>query len=263
MDLIAGAAGWHGHDGSRQQVRPGPRHRLQLRGSRTKRAGNGETMGDSAPVVGPLRVGLVGCGEWGRLHAGTLRRLRSEGLVLIALCDSDPRALALASALCPGVPTFPDIENALAHSSAEAWICATSTASHAPVCKALLSAGRSVLCEEPLSHELAAAQSLDMYVQHGADSPGQGKLMVGHTGLFDSEFRALRAAAANKPPLSLINCEDHRPAASLNPARAAYSHQMAAFLPRFHPKQVHFEGCWLKGVAIYCAIRGGRSGRGG
>ena len=41
------------------------------------------------------------------------------------------------------------------------------------------------------------------------------------------------------------------------------SDQMAAFPPRFHPKQVHFEGCWLKGVAIYCAIRGGRSGRGG
>ena len=32
------------------------------------------------------------------------------------------------------------------------------------------------------------------------------------------------------------------------------SYHLAAFLPLFHRKQVHFEGCWLKRVAISCEI---------
>ena len=63
-------------------------------------------------------------------------RLGTEGVVLIAICDSDQTALASASRLCPGVTTFTDIEAALAQSSAEAWVCATDTPSHVSVCKA-------------------------------------------------------------------------------------------------------------------------------
>lgn len=171
------------------------------------------------PAVAPLRVGVVGLGAWGSLHALTLRRLRTEGVVLIAICDSDQTALASASRLCPGVPTFTDIDAALAQSSAEAWVCATDTPSHVSVCKSLLAAGRSVLCEQPLADELAAAASLEMYVEAGAGGSGQGKLMVAHTGLFDPDFRAMRGAASNKGPLSLIACQEHLPASTLHPAR--------------------------------------------
>jgi predicted dehydrogenase len=137
--------------------------------------------------------------------------------VLIALVDSDPVALAQASRLCPGVPTFEKIESALQASSAEAWVCATDTPSHVAICKELLAAGRSVLCEQPLADELAAATSLEMYVEAGAAGSGQGKLMVGHTGLFDPEFRAMSAAAANKGTPSRIACQEHLLASSLKP----------------------------------------------
>lgn len=178
-------------------------------------------MGDQGPAgpvaVAPLRIGVVGVGAWGKLHALTLKRLRPEGIVLIALVDSDPVALEQASRLCPGVPTFDSIETALQASSAEAWVCATDTPSHVVVCKELLAKGRSVLCEQPLADEVAAAASLEMYVEAGAAGNGQGKLMVGHTGIFDPEFRALSSATANKGPLSLIACQEHLSASSLNP----------------------------------------------
>ena len=171
------------------------------------------------PAAGPLRVGVVGLGRRGRLHAATLQRLRPEGVVLIALVDLDPAALASSRLLFPGVPTFADVEKALASSSAEAWVCATPCASHAPLCKVLLAAGRTVLVESPLADELAAAESLEMYVDTGAGGAGQGRLMVGHAGIFEPRFRNLRHSAAGKGPLSLIACEQHLPAAALDPAR--------------------------------------------
>lgn len=181
----------------------------------------------TAAVVAPLRIGVVGIGAWGRLHALTLKRLRPEGVVLIALVDSDPAVLEQATRLFPGVPTFDGVESALQASSAEAWICATDTPSHVVVCKQLLAAGRHVLCEQPLADELAEATSLEMYVNTGAAGSGQGKLMVGHTGLFDPDFRAMSAAVANKGPLSLIACQEHLPAATLNPKQKTNSSQNA------------------------------------
>jgi predicted dehydrogenase len=152
----------------------------------------------------PVQIGVVGLGNFGRLHAQTLSGLAE--FKLVALVDQQPEALTAAKAQLPGVPTWNSLEQAIDQCDAEAWVVASSTASHVPVTRALLAAGRRVLVEKPLAENLHDAESLAPLV--AADS---GNLMAGHIVLFNSEFRQLLDEARDRGPLTLIDCVRHRP----------------------------------------------------
>src|SRR5262249_45549781 len=108
------------------------------------------------------------------------------------------------------VPGWTDLDRALAESDAEAWVVASSTASHVPIARRLLQAGKTVLLEKPLSVTLAEAETLMPLVR--ADS---SNLMLGHIVLFNSEFLQPRDEARRRGSITHINCVRHRPAANL------------------------------------------------
>src|SRR5438034_8564333 len=136
----------------------------------------------------PVKVGVVGLGRFGRLHALTLARLAEADLVaLVARRQTSLEALA---AELPGVPGWTDLGRAIEESGAEAWVVACTTAAHVPVARALLSAGKAVLLEKPIADDLAEAGTLAPLVR--ADS---SNLMMGHVVLFNSEFQQLRDEA--------------------------------------------------------------------
>ena len=85
--------------------------------------------------VPPVRVGVVGLGRFGRLHALTLARLAEAELVALVARRQDSLD-ALAPEL-PGVPGWTSLRQALAESTAEAWVVACTTAAHVPVARAL------------------------------------------------------------------------------------------------------------------------------
>ena len=87
---------------------------------------------------------------------------------------------------------------------------ASSTASHVPVTRALLAAGRCVLVEKPLAESLQDAESLAPLV--AADS---SNLMAGHIVLFNSEFRQLLDEVRGRGPLVYIDCVRHRPVTTM------------------------------------------------
>lgn len=172
-----------------------------------------------------VKVGVVGLGRFGRLHALTLAGLAEAELVgLVARRQASLEALGEE---LPDVPGWTDLGRAIEECEAEAWVVACTTASHVAVARALLEAGKTVLLEKPISDKLGEAESLGPLVR--ADS---GNLMIGHIVLFNSEFQQLLEEAAGRGPISFIDAVRHRPAsivekfAGENPLHSVMVHDL-------------------------------------
>jgi predicted dehydrogenase len=131
-----------------------------------------------------MRIGLVGCGYWGAKHLRVLHELGHGPHLVIA--DQDRGRLQQLARIYPGV--------ALAHSYGEllercqAVIVATPPASHYPLAREALLAGRHVLVEKPFATSSAQAQELVALAQERGLV-----LMAGYTFLYSPPVRALRA----------------------------------------------------------------------
>ena len=155
-------------------------------------------------MTDPVRVGVVGVGNFGRLHALTLAGLAEAKLV--AVVDRHQSALAAIRRETPHVRPWTDLEDALQEAGAEAWVIATNTRSHVPLAERILSAGGSVLIEKPLAQSLNAAQQLEPLV-----APDSRNVMMGHTLLFAPEFRQLLQEVRGRGPLAYFHSVRHRP----------------------------------------------------
>ena len=154
-----------------------------------------------------LKLGIVGFGNFGRLHAETAARLAE--VELVALVDSREDCFSGLSDELAEIPRWDDLDVAVSESGADAWIVSTSTDSHVALTKTLLEAGKSVLLEKPIAGDLAAAKSL-----RSAVDAAEGALMLGHVVLFNSEFRQLSDEIARRGSPDYIDCVRHRPVAT-------------------------------------------------
>lgn len=157
----------------------------------------------------PVRIGVVGLGNFGALHAQTLATLSEANLV--ALVDVDPRAFAkFDSDPLSKVATWNNLEEAMSAVNAEAWIVATSTSSHVTAANRILSNGGKVLVEKPIAASLTAAEALRPLV--ATDS---SNFMAGHIVLFNSEFRQLAEESRSRGTIRFIDCVRHRPVSTM------------------------------------------------
>lgn len=172
-----------------------------------------------------VKVGVIGLGRFGRLHALTLARLAEAELV--ALVGRRAESVAKLQIELPHVRGWTDLDRAIDESGADAWVVACSTAEHVRVTRRLLEAGKVVLLEKPISESLAAAESLQPLVRDDS-----ANLMLGHILLFNTEFKALRDEAAQRSAIHFIDCVRHRPATIVrdfpgeNPLHAALVHDL-------------------------------------
>ena len=175
----------------------------------------------------PVKIGVIGLGRFGRLHALTLSRLAEAELV--ALVARRPESLAAISPEFPGVPGWTKLSAAIAESAAEAWVVACTTANHVAVTRQLLEAGKTVLLEKPISETLDEAKQLTPLIRSGPSN-----LMLGHIVLFNTEFRQLRDEATARGTIHHIDCVRHRPASIVekfpgeNPLFATMVHDLYA-----------------------------------
>ncbi len=151
-----------------------------------------------------IRVGVVGLGSFGRLHALTLAGLAEAELV--ALVDQREASLVELKASLPGVPGWTDLSEALREVDADAWVIATRTEAHIPLAEQILTVGGSVLIEKPLAESLAAARRLESLA---AANPN--RVMLGHVLLFAAEFRQLLQEVRQRGPLIHFQFNRHRP----------------------------------------------------
>ena len=163
----------------------------------------------------PVKIGVVGLGDFGRLHASTLAGLAEAELVaLVARRQESLDAVTgpLSQLPRPQTPKgWLDLDAAIAESDAEAWVVAATTHAHVPITRSLLAAGKPVLLEKPVADTLAEARTLEPLVR--ADS---GNLMLGHILLFNSEFLQLQDEARQHGPIHFLSCVRHRPVATLD-----------------------------------------------
>ena|SRR5436190_15727810 len=152
----------------------------------------------------PLRIGVVGVGRIGALHAATLSRLAGVALVLT---DADPRrAGEVAGPLGAATAASPE---ALLEAGVDAVVIATSTQRHIPLLRLAVSAGVPAFCEKPVALELAAlAEVSDVVAAAGIT------VQVGFQRRFDPGYRAARGAVVSGElgHVLLVRAATHDPA---------------------------------------------------
>jgi UDP-N-acetyl-2-amino-2-deoxyglucuronate dehydrogenase len=104
-----------------------------------------------------IRIGLVGCGHIGTVHAVALQQLTDAELVdarLTATFDDDPKRAARVARHQGGEPhaTLDSLLDAVD----AVWVC-TWTAAHLAAVEAAADRGLAVFCEKPLAPDLATA----------------------------------------------------------------------------------------------------------
>jgi myo-inositol 2-dehydrogenase/D-chiro-inositol 1-dehydrogenase len=156
----------------------------------------------------PVRIGLVGTGRIGRLHAELLAT-RVEGAALAAICDVD-RAAAAEVADRLRVPAFASAEELFELPEVDAIAIATSTDTHADAVVAAAGTGRPIFCEKPVALDLAETDR----VLAAVDESGVF-FQVGFNRRFDpahaSVHRAVSTGALGDVHLVRISSRDPAP----------------------------------------------------
>ena len=129
-----------------------------------------------------MRVGLIGAGRIGRLHARLLRA--TEGIDEVVITDADP-ARAAEVAAATGAATAGSVADLLG--TVDATVIAAATTAHAELIRASLAAGRPTFCEKPLAADLDATIALAAEIE-GSGIPFQ----LGFQRRFDAGYREAR-----------------------------------------------------------------------
>ena len=170
----------------------------------------------SATTTGTLRIGVIGVGRIGRMHAELLARQVPGAAVTRRLrrarADS-ARAVADRSAS----PRVGRVEELLGAPDVDAVAICTSTDTHADLIVAAAQAGKAIFCEKPVSLDLAEVDRALAAVE-AAGVPFQ----IGFNRRFDPAHAAVAAAVADgevgEPQLVRITSRD--PGAAADGVRA-------------------------------------------
>ena len=137
----------------------------------------------------PLRVGVLGVGRIGAMHAALLAG-QVDGAALAGVADALPEAAGKAARSLGVAPYVP--EALIADPSIDAVAICTPTDSHVELIVAAAAAGKAIFCEKPLSLDLGevdraleAARRADAFV------------MVGFNRRYDPAHRAVQQAVAS------------------------------------------------------------------
>lgn len=155
----------------------------------------------------PLRVGVIGCGRIGRLHAALLAG-QVPGATLEAVSDAVPE-VAEEVARAHGVKALAT-EAVVVSADVDALAICAPTDTHADLVIAAAEAGKPIFCEKPLSLELGEVDRALAVVGRAGVA-----LMVGFNRRFDPSHAAVRAAVASgavgEPAVARITSRDPAP----------------------------------------------------
>jgi len=132
-----------------------------------------------------VRVGVIGLGRMGRLHAGNIAA-RVPALELVAASDPAPAAGDAASEL--GLPLAADWRDLVGDPTIDAVLVCSPSEAHAEQIVAAAEAGKHVFCEKPLDRSLDAIDRI-----LAAVSAAGTILQVGFNRRADPNFGSLRA----------------------------------------------------------------------
>jgi myo-inositol 2-dehydrogenase / D-chiro-inositol 1-dehydrogenase len=158
-------------------------------------------------AVAPVRIGVIGVGRIGRMHAELLTR-RIPGAAVAAVYDAnEPAARDVADEL--GLHVASSVEEILDGDSDAVAIC-SSADTHAELMIAAARAGKAVFCEKPVSLDLAELdRALAVVKEAGV------LFQIGFNRRFDPAHASVRDAIAagtiGEPHLVRISSRDPAP----------------------------------------------------
>ncbi len=145
-----------------------------------------EVMERDATLDEPLGVAIVGCGYWG---PNLIRNFTACPTTRVAmLCDRDLARLHKCGAACPSAQLVQDFEKVLGNSDVAAVAIATPAATHAPLAKAALQAGKHVLLEKPMTLSVREAEELVRLAESRKLT-----LMVDHTYIYSPAIDKIKS----------------------------------------------------------------------
>ncbi|MEM3506931.1 MAG: Gfo/Idh/MocA family oxidoreductase [Candidatus Bathyarchaeia archaeon] len=131
-----------------------------------------------------LKVGLIGCGFWGKNHARVYNEL--ENAKLVAVCDIiEERAKNISKKY--GCDWYKDIDEFLEKSDLEAISICTPTTTHFQVSSKCIKAGKHLLIEKPIGNNYFEAKNLvELAKKHKV------RIMPGHIERFNPVIQKLK-----------------------------------------------------------------------
>ena len=135
-----------------------------------------------------LKIGLIGAGRIGRLHAEHLTsRIPSADLIMVADVSEE------AARQCAELYTIPhstqDYREVLGYPDIQAVVICSSTDTHALIIEKAAQAGKHIFCEKPIALDLPSIdRALDAVERAGV------KLQIGFNRRFDANYRRVRQA---------------------------------------------------------------------
>ncbi len=164
-------------------------------------------MHGATTAVAPLRIGVIGVGRIGRMHAELLARDVSRAALSAVYDPRSPTAHDVAQEL--GVPAASGLDEMLSENIDAVAICSTAD-THVELLIAAAEAGKAVFCEKPVSLEL---EELDRALA-AVDAAGV-PFQIGFNRRFDPAHAAVRDAVASgaigEPHLVRISSRDPAP----------------------------------------------------
>ena len=149
---------------------------------------------DSAPAgrrgtaARRVRVGIIGAGRIGKVHAGTLAHHLPEA-VPVAIMDTNMDAARGLAEACGIARVAESAEEILAAPDIDAVLICSSTGTHAALVERAARAGKHIFCEKPIDHSLDKIdRALEAVTKAGV------KLQVGFNRRFDANFARVRRA---------------------------------------------------------------------
>jgi myo-inositol 2-dehydrogenase/D-chiro-inositol 1-dehydrogenase len=138
-----------------------------------------------------LRVGVLGAGRIGKVHAETLA-FRLPEVRTLAIADVNREAAQALAARC-GIPTVAETsEQIFANPEIDAVLICSSTDTHADFIVQAAQAGKHIFCEKPIAHSLCQIdRALAAVEQAGV------KLQIGFNRRFDANFGRVRQAVVS------------------------------------------------------------------
>ncbi len=156
-----------------------------------------------------LKLGLIGAGRIGRVHAETVQT-RLPGAQIVVVADVDAEA-AQRCAKDFAIPrAVADYHAVLSDADVQAVLICSATHTHARIIGEAARAGKQIFCEKPIDHNLAAIDAALAEVERAGVI-----LQVGFNRRFDSNFARVRAlvesGAVGAPELLHIISRDPEP----------------------------------------------------
>jgi len=140
----------------------------------------------------PVGVGILGYGPYGGMgHYHGLAVQATDGLEIVAACDSDAGRRKAAEEELPGLRTYASADDLVSDDGVDLVIIATPPASHFTLALDLLRAGKHVALEKPMCLTLREADTL----MEAAAAAGVA-LTVNQSRRFDADFVAVRRCVA-------------------------------------------------------------------